>query len=154
MVKHGAKHRGKRQRFSNMSALRRPGRSPKCPGFSKPCRAEIERLHEAIEAERENLSRAESVLGCLTIAMEYETEGVGKPYYPDVAGIARELVKQSINRLDPLTLRHLRDKIEEEFHRSYSLSPDCLLTLDYHPPVSRPLSLRHTESALSASANI
>ncbi len=74
-----------------------------------------EGLHEAIETERGNLSKAESVLGCLAIAMEYETDSVNGPYYPDVAQLARELVRQSINGLDSLVLqqRLLRNKIKE-----------------------------------------
>jgi len=74
-----------------------------------------EGLHEAIETERGNLSKAESLLGCLAIAMEYETDTVKGPYYPDVAQLARELVKQSINGLDSLVLqrRLLRNKIKE-----------------------------------------
>jgi hypothetical protein len=74
-----------------------------------------EGLHEAIEIERGNLSKAESVLGCMAIAMEYETDSVNGPYYPDVAQLARELVRQSINGLDSLTLqqRLLRNKIKE-----------------------------------------
>ena len=74
-----------------------------------------EGLHEAIETERGNLSKAESVLGCLVTSMEYETEARNKPYYPDVAQLARELVRQSINGLDSLVLqqRLLRNKIKE-----------------------------------------
>jgi hypothetical protein len=76
-----------------------------------------EGLHEAIEIERENLSRAESVLGCMAISMEYDADAADKPYYPDVAQLARELVKRSINGLDSLTLqqRLLRNKIKESF---------------------------------------
>jgi hypothetical protein len=74
-----------------------------------------EGLHEAIETERDNLSKAESVLGCLAIAMEYEADSVNGPYYPDVAELARELVRQSINGLDSLVLqqRLLRNKVKE-----------------------------------------
>jgi hypothetical protein len=74
-----------------------------------------EGLHEAIETERDNLSMAESVLGCLAISMEYEADSVTGPYYPDVAQLARELVRKSINGLDSLTLqqRLLRNKIKE-----------------------------------------
>jgi hypothetical protein len=117
-------------------------------------RRAVERLHEAIEIERDNLSKAESVLGCLAVAMEYETEGARKPYYPDVAQIARDMVRRSINSLDPLTLRRLRDKIEEEVHRTYTGSEDCRLTLDYRLSVSRALVSRYAASALSATANI
>jgi hypothetical protein len=73
-------------------------------------------LHDAIETERGNLSKAESLLGCLAIAMEYETDSVKGPYYPDVAQLARELVRQSINGLDSLVLeqRLMRNRIKEE----------------------------------------
>src|ERR1700722_18354213 len=109
MAKRIRKSRQDRKRVSNTVRARR-------------CRDNraVERLHEAIELERENLSKAESVLGCLAIAMEYEMEGAGKPYYPDVAQIAREMVKRSVSSLDPLMLERLRDKIEEETYRTYS----------------------------------
>jgi hypothetical protein len=75
-----------------------------------------EGLHEAIETERGNLSKAESLLGCLAIAMEYETDAVKGPYYPDVAQLARELVKQSINGLDSIVLeqRLTRNRVKED----------------------------------------
>jgi hypothetical protein len=81
-----------------------------------------ERLHDAIEKERGNLLKADSLLGCLVIAMEYETDSVSGPHYPDVAQIARELVKKSIDGLDSLTLQQLilRGKVKEEF---------CLISL-------------------------
>jgi hypothetical protein len=75
-----------------------------------------ESLHEAIETERGNLAKAESVLGCLTIAMEYaDTDSATGPYYPDVAQVARDLVRQSINALDSLTLqrRLAQDRVKE-----------------------------------------
>jgi hypothetical protein len=72
-------------------------------------------LYDAIETERANLSTAESVLGCLAIAMEYETDSIKGPHYPDVAQLARELVRRSINGLDSLALqqRLLRNKVKE-----------------------------------------
>jgi hypothetical protein len=81
-----------------------------------------EGLHEAIETERDNLSTAESVLGCLAISMEYESDSVNGPYYPDVAQLARELVRKSINGLDSLTLqqRLLRNKIKESRDLSFA----------------------------------
>jgi hypothetical protein len=89
-----------------------------------------EGLHEAIEAERGNLSKAESVLGCLTIAMEYETDSVDGPHYPDVAQIAREMVRQSINNLDSLVLhqRMLRNKVKESSDLSFA--EGCYAVLD------------------------
>jgi hypothetical protein len=74
-----------------------------------------EALHEAIENERSNLSRAEAVLGCLAISMESQPDPVDGPYYPEVAQLARELVRQSINGLDSLALQKLllRNKVKE-----------------------------------------
>jgi hypothetical protein len=72
-------------------------------------------LHEAIEAERGNLAKAESVLGCLAISMEADADITTGPYYPDVAEVARDLVRKSINGLDSLTLQQclLRNKVKE-----------------------------------------
>ena len=80
-----------------------------------------EGLYEAIETERGNLTKAESVLGCLMISMDYEDDSVDKPYYPDVVQIARELVRQSINNLDSLVLqqRLLRNKVKESTGLSF-----------------------------------
>lgn len=74
-----------------------------------------ERLCEVIEIERDNLSKADSVLGCLVTSMEYGSDSADRPYYPDVAQLARELIRQSINGLDSLVLqkRLLRNKIRE-----------------------------------------
>lgn len=74
-------------------------------------------LHDAIERERDNLSKAASVLACLADSMEYAEDAIDGPYYPDVARLARQLVTQSINALDSLTLQRLllRDKVKEDF---------------------------------------
>ena len=82
-------------------------------------------LHEAIEAERDNLARAESLLGCLVIAMECEPDSVTAPYYPDVAQMARELVRQSINGLDSLALHKLlsRNRVKEDMSLLTFASP-------------------------------
>jgi hypothetical protein len=74
-----------------------------------------EGLSEIIEIERDNLSKADSVLGCLVTSMEYGTESTDQPYYPDVAQLARELIRKSINGLDSLVLqrRLLRNKVKE-----------------------------------------
>ena len=89
-----------------------------------------EGLHDAIETERDNLSKAESVLGCLAIAMEYETDSVNGPYYPHVAQLAREMVRQSINSLDSHVLeqRLLRNKIKES--PDLSFAEGCYAILD------------------------
>jgi len=120
-----------------------------CPPRCREGR-DVERLREAVEVERENLSKAESVLGCLAIAMEYEMEGAKRPYYPDVAQIAREMVRRSVNSLDPLTLRRMHDKVEEEARAIYPSPADCLLTLDCRESGSRPSLSRDAETASSA----
>jgi hypothetical protein len=71
---------------------------------------------KAIETERDNLSRAESVLGCLQVAMEYDEMHPRSPYYPDVTEIARQMLRRSINALDPINLPARRhDRVKEEF---------------------------------------
>ena len=86
-----------------------------------------EELSEIIEIERDNLSKADSVLGCLVTSMEYGAESIDQPYYPDVAQLARELVRKSINGLDSLVLqrRLLRNKVKEtgglvRYERAYA----------------------------------
>jgi hypothetical protein len=84
--------------------------SPECRG------TELNLLLKTIETERDNLSRAESLLGCLKIAMEYGESTHKGPYYPDVAQIAHEMLRKSINALDPINLpKPSRDKVLEEF---------------------------------------
>src|ERR1700694_755608 len=80
-----------------------------------------EGLHEAIESERDNLSKAESLLACMVVSMEYNSDPVTGPYYPAVAQMARELVDRSINGLDSLVLQQhlLRNKVEEVFCASW-----------------------------------
>jgi hypothetical protein len=75
----------------------------------------IERLYEVIDVQRENLARLDSLLGCLTIAMEYGSETERPPHYPDVARLARELVQQSARNLDALAIqRSSRNKVKDE----------------------------------------
>jgi len=97
--------------------MRRSPRRPRDPKSKIPVYGipVPEALHEAIETERGNLSKAESVLGCLAISMEHEADTADRPYYPDVAQLARELIRQSINRLDSLVLqrRLLKNRVEE-----------------------------------------
>jgi hypothetical protein len=91
-------------------------------------------LHEAIEIERDNLAKAESLLGCLAIAMECESESASGPYYPDVAQIAREMVRRSINGLDSLALdrARLRNRVKEDHPARFALAP-CYTALAYGP---------------------
>jgi hypothetical protein len=69
-------------------------------------------LYEAIEHERGTLSKAESILRCLAISLEYGLPSTPGPYYPDVAEIAYKLVAQALNGLDSLYLSNcvMRDR--------------------------------------------
>jgi hypothetical protein len=100
------------RQFSNKRRRRNMDRST----FPTISGKQLNLLFKAIETERDNLSRADSLLGCLIIAMEYgETMHKG-PYYPDVAQIAHQMVRKSISALDPINLPNpSRDKVKEEF---------------------------------------
>jgi hypothetical protein len=153
------------RRFSIKRRRRNARNSPTISG------AQLKLLLKAIETERDNLSRADSLLGCLEIAMEYGETTYKGPYYPDVAQIAREMVRKSIGALDPINLpSQFRDKVREEFSgkewpvavtlHEVSLLPRPVFT------IQRPCSLRihyrnysrssarNASSRVSASANI
>jgi hypothetical protein len=138
---------------------------------AKSTAAQLKLVLNAIEQERDNLSRAESLLGCLAVAMEYGDISPKGPYYPDVAQIARQMVRRSIGALDPINLPDpSRDKVKEDLQRGEA---PLLLAVPYVPLLppqtcapTRPCSLRiHrrnysrvlarvTSSKDSASANI
>jgi hypothetical protein len=100
------------RRFSIKRRSRNIGRST----FSAISGAQLKLLLETIETQRDNLSRADSLLGCLEIAMEYGEITHKGPYYPDVAQIARKMVRKSIGALDPINLPSLsRGKVREVF---------------------------------------
>jgi hypothetical protein len=122
------------RRFSIKHRRRNPARSA-LPTISG---TQLNRLLNAIETERDNLSRADSLLGCLEIAMEYgETTNKG-PYYPDVAKIARAMVRKSIGALDPINLPSpSRDKVREEFSGKECAPPAA--TLHEVPLLPRPI---------------
>jgi hypothetical protein len=104
---------GKRQRSRGRT------REPSEPAPDLPVPSH---LLEAIEVERDNLSKAESLLACMAVSMEYQNDPLEGPYYPALAQLARELVERSINGLDPFMLRQrlLRNKIEEVFSACFA----------------------------------
>lgn len=73
-------------------------------------------LLDIVETERGNLARADSLLGCLQLAMEYGDDTIERaPYYPDVAKIAREIIRNTINALDSIHLPDpAPDKVKEQ----------------------------------------
>jgi hypothetical protein len=110
------------RRFS----INRPGTNTGKPIFSTISDAELNTLLKLIETERDNLSRADSLLGCLKIALEYGDTTHEGPYYPDVAEIARRMVRKSISSLDPINLPNpSRNKVREEFS-----GKDCIVSAD------------------------
>jgi hypothetical protein len=65
-------------------------------------------LEAAIEAARERLMRADSVLGCLQIALDPEAVRVTpEPYFPEVVELAREYINTSIRHLEYQEVRRL-----------------------------------------------
>jgi hypothetical protein len=89
----------------------------------KSCCVDLNLVLAAVESERDNLSRAESILGCLKIAMEYGSDTDTRPYYPDVAQIAGEMVRKSIQALDPVNLPAPQGKVREGFPESVASFP-------------------------------
>jgi hypothetical protein len=68
----------------------------------------INLLETVIEEERARLMAAEATLGCLQSALDPEAIKVQPDvYFPHVVGLARELVSESIRRLDYFRLRKL-----------------------------------------------
>jgi hypothetical protein len=67
------------------------------------CKSMPIRLERAIDIERRQLSKAQSVLGCLALALETPTT-TGGPDFGEVAEVVRDLVNGSIERLDSVNL--------------------------------------------------
>ena len=83
---------------------------------SPKLKGQLNLVLKAVETERGHLSRAESLLGCLYIAMEYGEMSHKGPYYPDVLQMAQKMLSKSINALDPVNLPSpSRDKVREDF---------------------------------------
>ena len=65
-------------------------------------------LEAAIEEERSRLMLADSVLGCLQIALDPEAIRVTPvPYFPEVLELAREFINKSVRRLEYEEIRRL-----------------------------------------------
>ena len=65
-------------------------------------------LEAAIEEERSRLMLADSVLGCLQIALDPEAiKLTPEPYFPEVLELAREFINKSVRRLEYEEIRRL-----------------------------------------------
>ena len=63
-------------------------------------------LRNSIDVTRRQLMRANAVLGCIASAFMYSDPGEeGGTDYADAIGVARGLVVESIDALDPVSLR-------------------------------------------------
>jgi hypothetical protein len=110
---------------------------------AKPNRSSLSIALEVVEEQRDNLSRAESLLRCLTIAMEHGDTSHDGPYYPDVAEIARQMLRQSIRALDPINLPDpSRDKVKEELFLGHLLTSTVTLDVPLVPRQSYLMSAR------------
>jgi hypothetical protein len=65
-------------------------------------------IEEALEEERTRLMLANSMLGCVQIALDSEAIGVAPAvYFPEVLELARELINTSVRWLEYQELRRL-----------------------------------------------
>jgi hypothetical protein len=65
-------------------------------------------LEEALEEERTQLMLANSMLGCLQIALDPEAITVTPPvYFPEVLELARQFINNSVRRLEYDEIRRL-----------------------------------------------
>ena len=78
----------------------------------KEARDLVSMLEEALEEERTRLMLANSMLGCMQIALDPEAISVTPPvYFPEVLESARQLINTSVRRLE-------YDEIRRLLHRS------------------------------------
>ena len=61
---------------------------------------ESERLLSTVYRERRTLMRADAVLRCVAVALEYDGWSADEPDYAEAIGVARNLISQSIERLE------------------------------------------------------
>jgi hypothetical protein len=62
------------------------------------------RLRPFLGSERDSLVKAQSLLECIAHSMEHAEHPVLGPYYPDVARLASDMIRQRIRNLDELLL--------------------------------------------------
>jgi hypothetical protein len=64
------------------------------------CIIESEQRVSALRSDRRLLMRANSVLGCVAVALEYDGPKSEELDFADAIEVARELISQSIERLE------------------------------------------------------
>jgi hypothetical protein len=79
-------------------------RPPKPEGGRQTAISVPGRLRPFLESERDSLVKAQSLLECIAHSMDHAEHPVLGPYYPDVARLASDLIKQRTRNLDELLL--------------------------------------------------
>jgi hypothetical protein len=97
------------------STMSPPNACPKYTSSVDPNREEgawvISPLEKALEEERERLMLANSMLGCIQIALDPEAITVTPVvYYPEVLDLARQFINRSVSRLEYKEIRRLVHK--------------------------------------------
>lgn len=89
---------------------------PSAGGPDLPPEDPIRQLETVIEDERTRLLKADSILGCVQIALDTEASDADVPvvYFPYVVETARELIAESLRRLDIVRLQPLMHQIARE----------------------------------------
>ena len=96
-------------RVSNTDFLHAPERA-RTDGKSdgKGARDLVSVIEEALEEERARLMQANSLLGCVQVALDPEAISVAPPvYFPEVLEQARQLINTSVRRLEYEEIRRL-----------------------------------------------
>jgi hypothetical protein len=93
---HNAANGSHSQRSDQDGITQTPGRQPETPV--------PDRLRPFLESERDSLVKAQSLLECIAHSMEHAEHPVLGPYYPDVAQLASDMIRQRIRNLDELLL--------------------------------------------------
>ena len=74
----------------------------------KEARDLVSVIEEALEEERTRLMLANSVLGCVQIALDPEAISIAPAvYFPEVLDLARQLINTSVRRLEYDEIRRL-----------------------------------------------
>jgi hypothetical protein len=93
------RHRASANQTGSMGAY--PGDQDD-PRLFSPVTSKRVGLDEVICSERKQLMKAEAVLGCVAFALLYEEwfEGPNRPSFTDAVAVARDLVHESVARLE------------------------------------------------------
>lgn len=93
----------------SVRASRRPNEvDPTSHGAPAVLANESAALEAVIEDERSSLMTVEALLDCIVLAMDaHEGASIHGPAYPALVMLARDLLRQSIDRLDSMRLQSM-----------------------------------------------